>query len=116
MPKPRSVVDLWLAQLGGDMMRTVLIVSTALLLTSFQSVDGQEAIPAADAYRMIRDMENFGPHYQDAEKSSIGVNLWEVDPAGAQPVTVGRDLNSGGDKLYSSPGIEPVEATIEQTR
>ena len=60
------------------MMRTVLIVSTALLLTSFQSVDGQEAIPAADAYRMIRDMENFGPHYQDAEKSSIGVNLWEV--------------------------------------
>ena len=98
-------------------MRTVLIVSTALLLTSFQPVDGQEAIPAADAYRTIRDMENFGPHYQDAEKSSIGVNLWEVDPAGAQSVTVGRDLNSGGDKLYSSsPGIEPVEATIEQTR
>ena len=121
MPKPRSVVDLRLAQLGGDMMRTVLIVSTALLLTSFQSVDGQEAIPAADAYRMIRDMENFGPHYQDAEKSSIGVNLWEVDPAGTQPITVGPitvggDLNSGGDKLYSSPGIEPVEATIEQTR
>jgi hypothetical protein len=104
------------------MMRTALIVSTALLLvTSFQSADWQEAIPAADAaadaYRTIRDMENFGPHYQDAEKSSIGVNLWEVDPAGAQPVTVGRDLNSGGDKLYSSsPGIEPVEATIEQTR
>jgi len=98
------------------MMRMILIVSTALLLTSFQSVDGQEAIPAADAYRMIRDMENFGPHYQDAEKSSIGVNLWKADPVGTQPVTVGRDLNSGDDKLYSSPDIEPVDATLEQTR
>ena len=74
-----------------------------------------EALTQAGAW-LIRDMENFGPHYQDAEKSSIGVNLWEVDPAGAQPVTVERDLNSIGDKLYSSPGIEPVEATIEQTR
>jgi hypothetical protein len=98
------------------MMRTALIISTALLLTSLQSADGQEKIPTLDAYGTFREMENFGPHYQDAEKSSIGMNLWGAEPADVQPVTVGQGLDPTGNELYSPAEIEPAYATMDRPR
>src|SRR3954447_9784634 len=103
-------------QLGGDMMRTALIFSTALLLTSFQSADGQERIPSLDAYTTFREMENFGPHYQDAEKSSIGMNLWKVELPDVQPVAVGQGLDPRGSEFSSPPEIEPAYATMDRPR
>jgi hypothetical protein len=95
-------------------MRTALLVSIALLLTSFQSADGQERIAKLDAYSTIREMENFGPHYQDAAKSSIGMNLWGDESADVQPATVRQGLDPKGNELYFPPENEPAYATKDR--
>jgi hypothetical protein len=98
------------------MMRTALLVSTALLLTSLQSADGQEKIPTLNAYGTFREMENFGPHYQDAARSSIGMKLWGDESADVQPATVRQGLDPRGNELYSPPEIEPAYATMDRPR